>query len=193
MSHTAWYIARSSGFVAWILLAAAMLWGLLLATRVFGRNPGPKWLTDLHRFLGALAVVFTMIHIGALVADNYTHFGLKEVLVPMASSWEPVAVAAGVVAFWILLAVEISSLLMKRLPRRVWHAIHLTSFVLFLSATAHAFAAGTDAGNTIFQMVCVAFSAVILLLAMARLATRKAKRPAARELSPSVPGGSAAR
>ena len=193
MSHTAWYIARSSGLVAWILLAAAMLWGLLLATRVFGRNPGPKWLTDLHRFLGALAVVFTTIHIGALVADNYVQFGIKEVLVPMASPWKPVAVAAGVVAFWILLAVEISSLLMKHMPRRLWRAIHLTSFVLFLSATAHAFTAGTDAGNTIFLMLCVAFSAVIVLLGLARLATRNAKRPASRELSRSAPDGSAAR
>lgn len=193
MSHTAWYIARSSGLVAWVLLAAATLWGLLLATRVFGRKPGPKWLTDLHRFLGALAVVFTMIHVGALVADNYVHFGIKEVLVPMASPWKPVAVAAGVVAFWLLLAVEMSSLLMRHMPRRLWRAIHLTSFALFLAATAHAFAAGTDTGNQLFVMACVAFSAVIVLLGLARLATRKAKSPPARELSPSGPGGSAAR
>ena len=63
------------------------------STRIFGRKPGPKWFTDLHRFLGGIAVVFTAIHVGALVADNYVYFGLREVLLPMASSWKPVPVA----------------------------------------------------------------------------------------------------
>lgn len=174
MNHTAWYIARSSGLVAWVLLALAMLWGLLLSTRVFGRKPGPKWFTDLHRFLGGIAVVFTAIHVGALVADNYVDFGLREILVPMASPWKPVPVAAGVVALWILLAVEVTSLLMKQLPRRAWRAVHLSSFGLFVAATAHAFSAGTDARNELFVMACVALTAVILVLTLARLATRKA-------------------
>jgi DMSO/TMAO reductase YedYZ heme-binding membrane subunit len=92
----------------------------------------------------------------------------------MASPWKPVAVAAGVVAFWMLLAVEVTSLLMKHLPRRLWRAVHLSSFVLFVAATAHGFAAGTDAGNQIFVMACVALSALIVMLTMARVATRKA-------------------
>ena len=174
MSHTAWYIARSSGLVAWMLLALATLWGLLLSTRVFGRKPGPKWFTDLHRFLGGIAVVFTAIHVGALVADNYVHFGLREVFVPMASAWKPIPVTAGVVAFWILLAVEVTSLLMKHMPRRAWRAVHLSSFVLFVAATAHAFSAGTDARNEFFVMACVALTAVIVVLTLARLATRNA-------------------
>src|SRR5689334_9036154 len=138
MTHTWWYLARSSGLVAWALLATAVLWGLILATRIFNRVPSPKWFTDLHRFLGGAAVVFTAVHVATLVADSYVHFGWAEVLVPFASKWKPVAVAWGVISLWILVAVEASSLMMRHLPRRVWHAIHLSSFVLFLTATAHA-------------------------------------------------------
>ena len=87
MSPTAWYVARSSGLVAWALLAASVLWGLLLATRVFDRTPSPKWFLDLHRFLGGTAVVFTAVHIGALAADTTVHFGWREILVPLASRW----------------------------------------------------------------------------------------------------------
>jgi predicted ferric reductase len=146
-----------------------MLWGLCLSTRVFDRSVSPKWLTDLHRYLGGTAVLFTGMHVATLVADSYVHFGAKEVLVPFASTWRPVAVAWGVIALWILLAVEATSLLMKHLPRRLWHAIHLSSFVLFVAATAHAITAGTDARATGFVIGCAAALATVLLLSLVRL------------------------
>jgi len=31
-----WYVARSSGIVAWVLVLATIVWGLLLATKVLG-------------------------------------------------------------------------------------------------------------------------------------------------------------
>ena len=178
MSHSWWYLSRASGIVAWSLLAASVLWGLLLSTRVFDRKPGPKWLTDLHRFLGGTAVVFVAIHVGTIVSDTYVHFGAADVLVPLATKWHPVAVAWGVVAMWVLLAVEISSLAMRRLPRRVWHAIHLSSYALFVSATVHALAAGPDTRKQLFELVLSAVLAVLILLTMVRVATRKGKRPA---------------
>jgi len=180
-SHTWWYLARSSGIVAWALLAAAVLWGLLLSTRVFDRRPSPKWLTDLHRFLGGTAVVFAAVHVGALVADSYVHFGVADVLVPLASRWRPVAVAWGVISLWILLAVEITSLLMKRLSRRLWRAVHLSSYPLFVTATLHALAAGKDTRQPGFVLACDAVLAIVLMLTFVRLAAprpRSARVPA---------------
>jgi len=170
MSHTAWYLARSSGLVAWGLLATAVLWGLFLSTRLFDRAPSPKWITDMHRFLGGLAVVFTAIHIGGLVADNYVHFTTRDILVPFASPWRTTAVAGGVISMWILGAIEITSLLMRHLPRRLWRAVHMSSFVLFFVATFHALTAGTDARSQVFVLACDAMLAVVLLLILARLA-----------------------
>ena len=77
-----WYAARASGLVGWGLLTAATLWGLALSTKVFGKRPRPNWLLDLHRMLGALALVFTGVHVGAILLDQYVHFGLTQVLVP---------------------------------------------------------------------------------------------------------------
>ena len=74
-------------------------------------------------------MLFLAVHLGALVADSYVHFGVADLLVPFASSWKSGAVAWGVVAFWFLIAVEVSSLMMRRLPRRTWRAIHLTSYL----------------------------------------------------------------
>lgn len=179
--HTWWYLARASGLVAWTLLAVSVLWGLLLSTRVFDRSISPKWITDLHRFLGGTALLFTAIHVAALVGDSYLHFAAKEILVPFASTWRPVAVAWGVISLWILIAVELTSLLMKHLPRRVWHAIHLSSFGLFFSATAHAISSGTDTGNTYFIVGCTALLSTVALLTLVRvLAPRQRGAQAAR-------------
>ena len=172
-THTWWYLARASGLVSWALLAVAVLWGLMLSTRVFDRSVSPKWITDLHRYLGGTALLFTGIHIAALVGDSYAHFGTKEILVPFASGWRPVAVAWGVISFWILLAVELTSLLMKHLPRRLWHAVHLSSFGLFFAATTHAITAGTDTRNAAFVIGCTAALSTVLLLTLVRVLVPK--------------------
>jgi hypothetical protein len=189
VTHTWWYLARSSGLVAWALLATSVLWGLLLATRVFDRTPSPKWLTDLHRFLGGTAVIFTAIHVATLIADSYVHFGTKEVLVPFASSWRPVPVAWGVISMWILVAVEGTSLLMRHLPRKLWRGIHFSSFVLFFTATLHALTAGTDAHAQAFVLLCDAFLSVVLLLTLVRIATSGTKRGARTRPRPTAPSG----
>ena len=44
--------------------------------------------------------------------------GPAELFVPLASAWKPGAVAWGVVALYLLLAIEITSLLQRRIPRR---------------------------------------------------------------------------
>src|SRR5690348_10185557 len=100
-----WYVARAAGLTSWALLVFATLWGLALSTKILGKRPRPNWILDLHRWLGGLAVIFTGVHVGALLLDQYVHFGVKEVLVPFASSWRPAAVAWGVVALYMLLAV----------------------------------------------------------------------------------------
>lgn len=171
-----WYVARSTGLVAWALATAAVLWGLFLHTRALGKNAPAPWLLDLHRHLGALTVVFTGIHMGALVADNYVHFDLADLLLPMASDWKTGAVAWGVVAFWGLVVVEGSSLLMTRIPKRVWRGIHLTSYLVFVLATLHGVLAGTDTGNPSVQWgAVIGVAALTFFLIYRFLAPKRAR------------------
>lgn len=184
--HLWWYIARASGIVAWVLVTASVVWGLVLSTRL-SRRPKPAWFLDLHRFLGGLSVVFVGVHLAGLVADNYTHFGLASLLVPLASAWHPVAVAWGVVGMYLLVAVEITSLLMRRLPRRLWRAVHFTSFGLFAFTTVHALTAGSDAGNVAVQWFALGSCAVVAFLTLVRiLSSFRSDRPvvASRAASP---------
>ena len=168
-----WYVARAAGIVSWALVAISVCWGLLLAGRpIPGRSVGwarPHRLLDLHRYLGALAVVFTGIHVGALIADSYVNFDVVDVLVPFASSWRPGAVAWGVVGVWLLAAIEITSLARRRLPPRVWHGVHLASYPLFAMATIHGLTAGSDAVNPLLRLAMVAAGSAVVGLTVYRV------------------------
>ncbi len=176
--HSWWYLARASGLVAWGLVTGAVVLGLWLSLRMSRNRPRPAWTLDLHRFLGGLAVVFTGVHLAGLAADSFVSFGLAELLVPFASSWKPTEVALGVVGLYLLLAIELTSLLMRRLPRRLWRGVHLTSYVLFVLATAHMLAAGTDVRSWKVQWAALGGTTLVIFLSIARvLATRR--RPVA--------------
>ena len=98
-----------------------------------------------HRYLSALAVAFVAVHVVAIIADDFVHFGLADVLVPMVSSWHPVAVAWGIVSMYLLLVIEGTSLARQHLSPKVWRGIHVVSYVLLGMVTIHLLTAGTDA------------------------------------------------
>lgn len=173
-----WYIARSGGIVALVLSAASVLWGLLLSSRYLAGGPKPAWLLNLHRFLGALTVGFSLIHVAALYLDSYVEFGVDELLIPFRSAWKPAEVAMGVIAFWLLLAVQASSLVMKRIPRRWWKWIHLSSYAMLPLGVAHGITAGSDAGSRWYQLASGGIIALLVYLTAWRaLKVPKRARP----------------
>jgi predicted ferric reductase len=164
-----WFIARAAGLVAWALLTASVLWGLAFSSKALGGRPRPNWLLDLHRYLGGLATLFTGVHVVAIAMDGYVKFSLASILIPFASKWRPGAIAWGVAGLYLVLAVELTSLARRRLPRKLWHAIHFASFPLFGAATIHAISAGTDAHTWAFEALATAAVAAVSGLVAVRV------------------------
>lgn len=178
----AWYVSRASGLIAWALVAASIVWGITLSSRLLRRRGIPAWLLDLHRYLGLLAVIFTVVHLVGLVADNYVYFGFKELFIPMATDWRPGATAWGIAAFYLLLAIQITSLLMRRMPRKIWHSVHLLAYPLFVVGTVHGFQSGADRSNKLVQWSALLIIELVFGLTLFRALTytpRKHKAQAA--------------
>lgn len=188
-SQLSWYAARASGLVAWAVVTLSILWGLALSTRLLRRKGVPAWLLDLHKFLGTLSIVFVAVHVGALVADNYVYFGPRELFVPFASAWRPGAVAWGITAAYLLVAIQVTSWMMKRLSRTLWHRVHLLSIPMFVFSTVHGFTSGAD--NTNLAVVWAAVTAglaVFLLVGFRVVAPRRTLRSVGRPgTRPGVP------
>jgi len=158
-----WYTTRATGIVAWVLSLAAILVGVLLTTRVLKGLDRPAWMLDLHRWLGGLSIAFAGVHALVLIPDDFVTFTASELLVPFTGDWKPEAVGLGIVAMYILLTVQLTSLVMGRLPKSLWRAIHLTSYAMFALVTVHAILAGSDSGKPLY----VGFSTAMAMLGAA--------------------------
>ena len=174
--HSMWYLSRASGMIAWIGLGITCLWAILLITRMLKPADRPAWLLDLHRYLGVLSLVTVGAHMATLVGDNWVYFGWRELFVPQASVWRTAAVTWGVLAFYLLMLIQLSSWVMKWLPRKLWHAIHLLSYVLFVMVTVHGFMAGSDSTNIVFFAVACGGIAILLFAFIARVLQSRAKK-----------------
>jgi predicted ferric reductase len=168
-----WYLSRSSGIVALVLLVASMVWGVLLSTRALKPHDRPAWLLDLHRWLGGMALVMTGLHLLGLVLDGYVRFGFVELFVPGTSDYRPLAVALGVLSMYVMIAIQASSYMRRRLSQRVWRTIHTGAYGVVWLALLHAGMAGTDTVNRAYTML-----ALVLVLAAATASVVRIVTPA---------------
>lgn len=167
-----WYVARASGLLAWVLLSASVVGGLLSGTQLArGRTNSWTWTQGLHKFIGTLAVVFTAIHLASVLAADQLRIGLRELLVPFVKPDNPVAQGCGVLAFYLLLAIALTSWLRALLSWQWWRCVHLLAFPLWALASVHSVLAGTDSTNSIVDSAPSVVAVVILLLAVLRLLT----------------------
>ncbi|HTN99245.1 MAG TPA: ferric reductase-like transmembrane domain-containing protein, partial [Microthrixaceae bacterium] len=186
-----WYVTRASGLAAALLIAATLIWGLLITTHLIDRRGMPAWLTDLHRGLGGLSVVFIAIHLGSLVADNYIHFSWKELFVPFASTYRAGGVAWGIAALWGMVLVEGSSLLVRRRKKHGWwRRIHYLSFPSGVLVAVHMMTAGSDAGSRPLRLIALGILGVLIYLITYRL-LGGSERPGTKHANPPErkPGG----
>lgn len=139
----AWMVARAAGLVAFGLLTLSVWLGLAMSTRLLGPKR-QKSLLGLHRTLVWTGLTMIVFHVGALVLDPVMHFSAAGVLVPFASAYKPVAVAAGVVAGWLSLMLATSFRMRKWIGQKGWRRLHYASFGAFALSLGHALYTGTD-------------------------------------------------
>lgn len=175
---TWWYLSRSSGIVALVLLVLSVVWGVLLATRALRPMDRPAWLLDLHKWLGGTALTMTGLHLLGLYLDGYIDFGFAELLVPGASEYRPVAVAIGVVSMYVMIAIQVTSYLRHRLSTRVWRMTHMLSYGLVWGAAIHAGMAGTDTVNRAYQMLALLLTMVAVAAMIVRILSPGRRQPA---------------
>ena len=177
----AWYVVRASGLVAFALLTLSVWLGLAMSTRLLG-SKRQKALLGLHRTLSWTGVSMIGLHAGALLFDPVLHFGLASVLLPFAAPWKTGAVAAGVVAGWLGLALAASFRMRRWIGQKGWRRLHYASFGAFALSLGHALVAGTDLHGVNGPVLALLAGAPVLWLSFYRLLvprTAPLARPAA--------------
>jgi predicted ferric reductase len=140
-----WYATRATGVVALVLMTATVVLGVAGTAR-FAAPGLPRVVSaGLHRNLSLLVVGFVSLHVLTTVADSYTNIGLSSVIIPFNSDYRRLWLGLGTVAFDLLLAVTLTSLLRDRLSYRAWRAVHWLAYGCWPIALWHGLGTGTDA------------------------------------------------
>jgi sulfoxide reductase heme-binding subunit YedZ len=178
-STALWYASRSTGLVTLVLLSAVVVLGILVSRQ--GRLPGlPGFaVTGLHRNLSLLAVAFTAIHVLTAVVDGYVSIPLTATVVPFVSGYERFALGLGAIAFDLMIAVIVTSLLRRHMNPKVWRAIHWLAYLSWPVAVVHSILASDDLRGGWELVVTIICIAAVGVAAGWRLVTAARRTPRA--------------
>ena len=140
--------------MTWVTACGSVLIGLLLSGKSIKSLDRP-WFFDLHRFLSSVSMIFLVTHLGTLYMYNTEVFTWRALLIPGESTWETTAASMGIIAFWSLIAVELTSLLQDRVSNAIWRVAHGLAVVTVVAGTYHAWLGGSDVRNPIIWAIVV--------------------------------------
>jgi sulfoxide reductase heme-binding subunit YedZ len=140
-------ISGSLGLCATGLLCFNFILGILLST---GFKAQPFWkklpekirllpVERIHNWTAYIALFFAFLHPCILFMDKASGFEWKHFINPLSAPKQPMIVLLGVIAFFALLIVIVSSqkIIKKRLGFRTWKNIHLLSYLTALLFLIH--------------------------------------------------------
>ncbi len=173
-----WYLTRSTGAVALLLLSVAVALGVADVRR-FSTPSWPRFVVDaLHRNVSLLALVFLALHILTAVLDSFASISLLDAFVPFVGSYRPFWLGLGAVAFDLLLAVILTSLLRGRVGQRAWRTTHWLVYACWPVALLHTLGTGSDVKTTWLLALSGFCLALVLGAVLARGLTGRSRESA---------------
>jgi predicted ferric reductase len=143
-----WYLARSSAWIAYLLLWASMMMGLSMTSKIARLWPGSPAAYGLHQFISLLSIAFALFHGLILTGDRYINFSIIQVFIPFSNpAYRPLWVGIGQIGFYTLAVIGLSFYVRRAITPRGWRLVHYLSFVTFLFVFLHGITSGTDSGQ----------------------------------------------
>ncbi len=164
--NPAWYAARASGMVAYLLATASVLLGMATSMRLGERLLGKANVADLHRSLSLLTLIAISAHLLFLALDGYAKFTIAQLSIPFVSWYRPFWTGFGIISAYLAFAVYASFYLRRWISYKAWRAFHYATFGVWGLGTLHGIGAGTDTsepwviGIYITSVLLVIFAAV---------------------------------
>lgn len=171
-----WYVARAAGLAAYGLMFLIVMLGAGMTTSYIYRyiNPVRAWL--IHKYLSLALGLTLLAHIIALSLDKFISFTWFDILIPFSSTYKPLFLSAGIIAFYLLLAVIFTSLFFRLKYKKSWRGVHYTVYPLFILSLIHGLYIGTDSGTIWMQAVYWTTGLIFIALLIYRFVIRTIKQ-----------------
>jgi hypothetical protein len=168
-----WYLARGSGVVTLLLLTTSVVLGIVTSMR-WSSPRWPRFVIEwLHRNVSLVVLVFLGLHVGTAVIDGFVPLRWLDAVIPFSSAYKPLWVGLGAVAFDLVLAVTITSLLRVRIGYRTWRLVHWMAYACWPIALVHSIGTGSDTAHG----WTLAIDAVVAVLALIAVRWRVVAQP----------------
>jgi methionine sulfoxide reductase heme-binding subunit len=165
-----WFVNRGTGMVLLALISMSVVLGVLATERISTRW-WPRFLTQgLHRNVALLSLGLGLVHSGSAVVDEFVDIRWWHAMVPFTGTYKPFWLGLGTVAFNLVVANVITSLLRHRVGLRTWRGIHLTTYAVFALGVVHGLGIGTDAVEPWSLAVTLSCLVAVMLATAVRLA-----------------------
>lgn len=165
-----WYLTRSTGAVALILLTLALALGVVDIRR-WSSETWPRFVVDsLHRNVSLLALAFLCLHILTAVLDSFAPISLVNAVIPFTGAYRPFWLGLGALSFDLIVAVVLTSLLRRRMGHSTWRAVHWLTYASWPIALLHGLGTGSDVKSTWMLATSIGCLIVVLAAVLVRVA-----------------------
>ncbi len=162
--QTMWYITRSAGLAAYILMWLSVAWGLAVSSKILDNLLHRSFTYDFHQFLSLLALGFTALHVIVLMFDQYLPYSVAQILVPFISPYRPVWVGIGVIGMYLAVLVTVTFYLRGKIGMKAFRWIHMSSLLGYLGVLVHSIFSGTDSSLTSVLLLYVSTFLITVFL-----------------------------
>lgn len=153
-----WEIIRVTGMVALGLLTVSVTLGILGPAI---RRPTARLASVSMHLTAAVGGTFLVAaHVVFAVIDSWVNVPVSAAFIPGTSTWEPLWIAIGTIAFDLMLVMAVTSALRQRAPK-VWWKAHVLAYPVWALVWVHTLAIGTDARGPL-MIAMAAISAALV-------------------------------
>jgi predicted ferric reductase len=139
-----WFISRSSGVLAYLLLTLSVMWGLVQSGGILRPTLPPALALGLHNYLSWASLAMATLHGLILLGDNKPPMNLADIIIPFVGPYRPMWVGLGVLGIYLMLLVSVTFYVRSKIGQKTFRVIHYASYAAFVLVTWHSLGAGTD-------------------------------------------------
>jgi len=157
-----WTTSRALGLSAYLLFFLSMATGMMQSMK--GILPAHRAaIYIIHQSASWFAWLFTFAHAWILIYDKYIGFMLPDLLIPFYSKYETWAIASGILGFYLMSILILSTDLMKKIGKKWWKSIHSLSFIGFGLSLGHGFLFSAKADTPVNNLYVLTLSVLVIL------------------------------